>query len=516
MIRSFLRRVFGGRGARPEQSARGNPAGAGNAGGGMPEIVARAVHGIAREQISACALRVTSTLQQHGYKAFVVGGAVRDLLLGRKPKDFDVATDATPEQAAALFRRSRVIGRRFRLVHVMCGQELVETATFRGDGSPPAEAEIDTGEGDSEAFDEFDAPEPAPAARRGGGLRQTDQHGRLIRDNVFGTQQQDAARRDFTVNALFYDPEAEQVVDYHGGVADLKRRQLRMIGDPATRFREDPVRMLRAVRFASALGFEIEPATRAPISELAPLLTNVPPARLFDEILKLLLSGGAVACMERLRDEGLHHGLLPMLDVILEQPLGERFVMLALANTDARINAGKSVSPAFLFASLLWHEVLAEWKRASEPGAGGRGKPPMIALNEAMDSVIARQVERLAIPRRFTSQMREIWSLQPRYEQRFGRRPFRLLEHERFRSGYDFLLLRCDSGELDVELGQWWTRFQRAGEAERDEMLLPESAGSAGRPKRRRSRGGRARAAGAGADSAPGASPAASGGAAGE
>ena len=501
MIRSFLRRVFGSRGARPDVR-------------NVPEIIPRDRHGIGRDSISACALRVTSTLQDNGYKAFVVGGAVRDLLIGRKPKDFDVATDATPEQAAALFRRSRIIGRRFRLVHVMCGQELVETATFRGDGSPPADAELDT-QGE-EAADAFDAPEPPPASdprgprgprgtrprtESGPGTRQADQHGRLIRDNVFGTQQQDAARRDFTVNALFYDPRAEEIVDYHHGLDDLRKRQIRMIGDPATRYREDPVRMLRAVRFASSIGFEIEASTRAPIRELAPLLSNVPPARLFDEMLKLLLSGGAVACVNRLREDGLHHGLMPMLDVIFEQPLGEKFVMLALSNTDARINAGKSVSPAFLFASLLWHEVLAQWKRGMDAPSGGRGKPPLIALAEAMDAVISSQVEQLAIPRRFTAQMREIWFLQPRFEQRFGRRPFRLLEQERFRSGYDFLLLRCESGELDAEVGEWWTRFQRAGEAEREEMLLPEAA--SGKPRRKRSRGGRARA-GGGDGAAPG------------
>ncbi|MCX7196749.1 MAG: polynucleotide adenylyltransferase PcnB, partial [Proteobacteria bacterium] len=255
----------------------------------------------------------------------------------------------------------------------------------------------------------FDAPEAPPArgprssrprTETGPGTRQADQHGRLIRDNVFGTQQQDAARRDFTVNALFYDPRAEEIVDYHQGVEDLRKRQIRMIGDPATRYREDPVRMLRAVRFASSIGFEIEASTGAPIRELAPLLSNVPPARLFDEMLKLLLSGGAVACVNRLREDGLHHGLMPMLDVILEQPMGEKFVMLALANTDARINAGKSVSPAFLFASLLWHEVLAQCRRGTDAPPGGRGKPPMIALAEAMDSVISRQVQQLAIPRR--------------------------------------------------------------------------------------------------------------------
>lgn len=480
MIRSLLRRIF----SRPASAARR----------GAPAIIPREAHGIARERISPGALRVAGTLQQHGYEAYVVGGAVRDLLVGRAPKDFDVATNATPEQVHALFRRSRIIGRRFRLVHVLVGPEVIETATFRGDGSPP----------EPEDGDEVPAAEPArPAAGRRGpavaGVRQTDEHGRLIRDNVYGTREQDAARRDFTVNALFYDPSSESIVDFHGGVDDVRRRSLRMIGDPARRYREDPVRMLRAVRFAASLGFEIERGTRQPIAELAPLLANVPPARLFDETLKLLLGGGAVATVGRLRSEGLHHGLLPMLDVILEQPMGERFVMKALENTDARVNAGRSISPGFLFATLLWHELLAQWER--EQGGGEGGRPPMVAMGDAMDAVIARQVERLAIPRRFTAQMREIWMLQPRFEQRSGRRPFRLLEQERFRAAYDFLLLRCESGEVDAELGQWWTRFQQSGEAEREAMLLAESPGGS-RPRRRRRRTGRGARAGAGGESA--------------
>jgi poly(A) polymerase len=417
-----------------------------------PHIVPYEQHGIARERISPCALTITETLQGHGFAAFVVGGAVRDLTLGWQPKDYDVATDATPEQVRALFRRSRIIGRRFKIVHVMCGREVVEVSTYRGSVSG--------------AEDE----------------RLADEHGRILRDNVYGTQEQDATRRDFTVNALFYDPATQKVWDYHGGVADLKRRRLRMIGDPEQRYREDPVRMLRAVRIAASRGLQIESATRKPIEPLAPLLANVPPARLFDEMLKLLLSGHAVECVMQLRKEGLHHGLLPMLDVILEQPLGERFVMLALRNTDERVQAGKSLSPAFLFAALLWHEVLVAWKKLE-----GSGMPPVPALYEAMDQVIRVQAEKLAIPRRYGADMKEIWVLQPRFEQRSGRRAHRLLDNPRFRAGYDFLLLRCQSGELDGALGEWWTRFQDADAEERN-ALVAELGEPAKKRRRRRRR----------------------------
>lgn len=421
---------------------------------GRPSIIPFDRHGIVRDRISACALKVTQTLQQHEFAAFVVGGAVRDLLLQREPKDFDVATDATPEEVRQLFRRSRIIGRRFRIVHVMCGAETVEVSTYRGE----------------------QAAEAAEQAEQ----RVADEHGRLLRDNVFGTQQQDATRRDFTINALFYDPASQEIWDYHGGVADLRKGQLRMIGDPERRYREDPVRMLRAVRIAASRGLKIEQTTRAPIARLAPLLANVPPARLFEEMLKLLLSGHAADCVLKLRKEGLHHGLLPMLDVLLEQPLGERFIMTALRNTDERINAGKTVSPAFLFASLLWHEVLAAWKSLEAEGAHS-----LPALYQAMERVVKVQAEKLAIPRRFSSDMKEIWSLQPRFLQRAGRRPYRLMQHPRFRAGYDFLLLRGGSGEIDAAIGEWWTRFQQADEADRQEMLLPEGETRKRRRRRR-------------------------------
>ncbi len=405
------------------------------------------LHGIDREQISYGARRVTEGLQAAGYQAYVVGGAVRDLLLTRAPKDFDVATDATPEEVRRVFRRSRIIGRRFRLVHVMFGEEVVEVSTFR------------------RMIEEDDA--------------ETDEHGRLLRDNAFGDQRQDAERRDFTANALFYDPSSQMIHDYHRGYEDTRAKILRMIGDPATRYREDPVRMLRAVRLAAKLDMKIEARTAAPIGQLKALLDNVPQARLLDEVLKMLLSGHSVECLRRLREMHLHHGLLPLLDVILEQPMGEKFVMLALRNTDERLAQEKPVSPAFLFAALLWHEVLADWKQFQTAG-----ERPVPALHAAMDAVLARQKSRLAIPHRHDAVMKEIWLLQLRFEQRAGQRPFRLLEQPRFRAAYDFLLLRCASGEVEDELGLWWDEFQQTNVDRRAEMLLPE--GSDERKRRRR------------------------------
>ncbi|GAB1231729.1 polynucleotide adenylyltransferase PcnB [Ferrigenium sp. UT4] len=433
MIKRLFRKVFGK--SRTAKAA------------GKAHVIPLREHRVARDGISDSAQRVTDGLQAAGFQAYVVGGAVRDLLLGRRPKDFDVATDATPEQVKRVFRRARIIGRRFKLVHVMFGSETIEVSTFR------RAMEVDEAE--------------------------TDAHGRILRDNEFGDMEQDAARRDFTANALFYDPATQEIIDYHHGYADIRAKVLRMIGDPEVRFREDPVRMLRAVRLAAKLGMKIDPATAAPIARLKELLRNVPEARLFDEMLKLLLSGHALACIKKLRFKGLHHGLLPMLDVILEQPMGEKFVMLALQNTDDRIAADKPASPAFLFAALLWHEVLATWK--TRQAAGER---PVAALHAAMDDVLERQRAQLAIPRRYDTVMKELWLLQPRFEQRGGQRPFRLLALPRFRAAYDFLLLRCASGEVDAALGDWWTEFQEADEARRAEMLQPDS----GAPKKRRRR----------------------------
>ena len=437
MIRKFISRVFGHK--VPASSGEAN-------------VIGVNKHGIRRDALSSGSLRTVEALQQQGFKAYVVGGAVRDLLAGLKPKDFDVATNATPEQVRNCFRRSRIIGRRFQIVHVLMGAETIEVTTFRGHHD-----------------------------QHSGSRAQTDGQGRVLRDNVFGSEKDDAARRDFTVNALYYDPTSETIVDYHHGLADLKQKTLRMIGDPPTRYREDPVRMLRAVRLASKLDLSIEPATRESISELAGLLENVPPSRLFDEMLKLLTSGDAVKCLKRLRAEGLHHGVLPLLDVILDQPLGERFVMLALENTDRRVREGKPISPGFLFATLLWHEVLAKWEALK---AGG--ERPIPALFAAMDDVLDTQSEKLAITRRVAGDIKDIWLLQPRFEQRSGKRPYALIEQARLRAGYDFLLLRAESGEIPAELGQWWTDFLNADGETRAAMLLPQKPDEAKKRRRRK------------------------------
>lgn len=450
MIRRFVKKIF----QKSDRTAHRTE----------PEIIPLKTHGITRDMLSRGAERVCEDLERAGYQAFVVGGAVRDLLLDRDPKDFDIATSATPEQVKRVCRRSRIIGRRFQIVHVMVGQELIEVTTFR------------TLHDDDSA---------------------TDAHGRVLRDNTFGSQSDDAARRDFTVNALYYDPYDETIHDYHHGYADLKAGKLCMIGDPEVRYREDPVRMLRAVRLGAKLGLEIDTQTRKPIRSMAPLLDHVPPARLFDEMLKLLTCGDALACLKRLRAEGLHHGVLPLLDVILEQPLGERFVEQALTNTDQRIREGKSISPGFLFAALLWHEVLANWNQRK-----AKGEISIPALFAAMSDVLDRQAEKLAITKRLVGDIKEIWSLQPRFEQRNGKRPYALLAHARFRAGYDFMLLRAQSGETDHELSDWWTAFIEGDHNEQESLIsaAPRDAGPS--KKRRRSTGSRRRRPRSGGDEA--------------
>ncbi len=410
-------------------------------------IITYKQHQINRSLLSNAALKTIEGLQKAGFEAYIVGGAVRDLLLNHIPKDFDVATDATPEEVNRIFRRSRIIGRRFRLVHVLFGDETIEVSTFRGHHQAEGDAHI-------------------------------TESGRITRDNVFGSLEEDAVRRDFTANALYYDPTSQEVLDFHQGFADIKAGVLRMIGNPETRYAEDPVRMLRVVRLSAKLGLSIDAATMAPIAKMADLLQDVPPSRLFDEMLKLFLSGHAIESVSALREQHLHHGLLPMLDVVLEQPMGERFVMLALKNTDDRIASGKSANPSFLFATLLWHEVLVAWEVYKTEGSH-----VIPALHMAMSEVIATQAEKLAIHNRYTATMKEIWAMQPRFEQRAGKRPFSLLTHPRYRAGYDFLLLRCESGELPAELGEWWTAFANAEGEARAAMLQADTA-----PKKRRKR----------------------------
>ncbi|HEY8607475.1 MAG TPA: polynucleotide adenylyltransferase PcnB [Noviherbaspirillum sp.] len=453
MIKKFIKRIFGGK------EAETIPVG--------PVTLGPQEHRINPQLVSPNAVRVTQTLQDAGFKAFVVGGAVRDLLLGVKPKDFDVATNATPEQVKRLFRRAFIIGRRFQIVHVVFGQEIIEVTTFRGASA-----------------------ESAPK----------DEHGRVLRDNTFGEQHEDAVRRDFTINAMYYDPASQVVLDYHDGIADIRNKTLRVIGVPEARYREDPVRLLRVVRFAAKLGFSIDPATREPIQVMAPLINNVPAARVFDEMLKLLMSGHALACLQQLRKEGLHHGLLPLLDVVLEQPLGEKFVTLALAGTDQRVREGKGVSPGFLFAALLWHQVLEKWHAYQ-----AAGEFPIPALHLAADDVLNTQTEKLALQRKITTDMRDIWAMQPRFERRSGKSPYKLIEHPRMRAGYDFLMLRCASGELDQELGDWWTDFIAADGPEREVLLArkPKGDGDAAPAKKRRRRAGRNKRKGPAEEGAP-------------
>ena len=374
-------------------------------------VIPRSEHGISRKSISNGALRVLYRLHESGYAAFLVGGAVRDLLLGGHPKDFDIATDATPEDVKHLFRNCRLIGRRFRLAHVVFGQEIVEVATFRGSA--------DDGSGDRHMID-----------------------GRIVRDNVYGTIEEDAVRRDFTVNALYYNIADYSVRDYVGGYDDVRAKVLRLIGDPWQRYREDPVRMLRAVRLAAKLHFAISPEAREPFDELGELLLHAPPARLFDETLKMFLAGNGLKSFHALEQSGLLIDVFPLTARALAFRGGEKFRMMVeagLRGTDERIADDKSVTPAFLFAILLWGAVRAQVDRETE-----RGVESSLAWQRVSQHVITEQAKQVAIPRRFGIVMQEIWVLQPRLEQRIKKRVFRTLAHPRFRASYDFLLLRGD------------------------------------------------------------------------
>jgi poly(A) polymerase len=409
---------------------------------------------------------------------------VRDLLLGREPKDFDVVTEARPEQIRELFRNARIIGRRFRLVHVHFGREIIEVATFRAIPHDPEEwAESDDIEDGEMLRDELaEVGEEVVAARIPEPVSPEDQ-------NLFGSQEEDAFRRDFTVNALYYDIRDFSVVDYTGGMADLKAGVIRMIGDPETRYREDPVRMLRAVRFAAKLGLKIEDRTAAPIPKLAPLLASVPPARMFEEVLKLFHGGYALETFELLRRHGLFQYLFPLTEENLaaeEEGFPHTLVPKALANTDARVNENKPVTPAFLFAALLWEPL-----REQTASLIANGMPPFDAFNRATESVLREQLKHVAIPKRFSVPMREIWTMQSRFERRAGQQAQRLFENKRFRAAYDFLLLRADVGEASMDLADWWTRFQQVGEQDRRSMVsavAPSSEGGGQKRRRRRRR----------------------------
>jgi poly(A) polymerase len=426
-------------------------------------VIPRAEHPISRALISDSALKVLYRLKDAGYASFLVGGCVRDLMLGREPKDFDVVTNARPEQIKELFRNARLIGRRFRLAHIRYGQDIIEVATFR--------AAPHTGKEEGESDDDI------------------DETGRLLSDNVFGSQDEDAVRRDITVNALYYDISDFTVKDYVGGVADLEAGLMRMIGDPATRFREDPVRMLRVVRFASRLGFRIDPATADPMYDIGHLLLNVSPARMFEEVLKLFHGGYALETYEMLRHFDLFRFLFPLTeDSLAGEDANFPRVLLpqALANTDSRIQEGKPVNPAFLFAAILWEPVRLVMERRV-----AKGQHPFEALTQAGEEVLREQQRHVSIPKRFSFPMREIWALQSRFSRRSGKNAFRLMESKRFRAAYDFLLLRTHAGEETQELADWWTHFQEVdadGQAEMVRNLVPTEGGGEGRLKKRRRR----------------------------
>lgn len=421
-----------------------------------PVVIDRANHNISRANISSNALKVLRRLHKSGFAAHLVGGGVRDLLLGREPKDFDIATDASPEQVREQFRNCRLIGRRFRLAHVHFGREIIEVATFRG-GQDQIESD-----------------------------QRRVENGMLVRDNVFGAIEDDAIRRDFTVNALYYNIADFSVIDYANGMADLEAGVLRLMGDPEVRYREDPVRMLRAVRFASKLGFVIAAETEAPLFEHGVLLEAVPAARLFDEIIKLMLTGFGVTSFEKLRHYGLFEHLFPDTEYSLsaeEEGFPLTFVERGLENSDKRVQEGKPVTPAFLFAVLLWEPVRQGVARCVE-----RGEAPLDAMQRVSTEVITRQLQRITIPKRFGIPMREIWSMQQRLQDRRVKSVSRLLVHPRFRAAYDFLWLRGQVGQVEQSLVDWWTEIQTLDAAAQAKMISSLKTGGKRRRRRRKPR----------------------------
>ncbi|MCW5633091.1 MAG: polynucleotide adenylyltransferase PcnB [Rubrivivax sp.] len=471
MIRKFIHRLLG-RGADAPADAAPAPIPL-----GTRREFTREEHGIDPALLDANAVRVVRTLKEAGYEAYVVGGAVRDLIVGLRPKDFDVATDATPEQVKALFRRAFIIGRRFRLVHVVFGRgrehETIEVSTFRAYLDAAAAEQVEGNEKTAKS----------QLAQRSTG-HVVDASGRVLRDNVWGPQVEDAARRDFTINAMYYDPLTQVVVDYHGGLADAKARLIRMIGDPPTRYREDPVRIIRVVRFAAKLGFTVEAATEAPIPRMSALLANVPVSRLFDEMVKLLQTGHALASVEQLRKRGLERGVFPVLEVALAPgPAGttprETFVRLALEDTDKRVAEGRSVAPSFLLACLLWHDVQQRWSASREAG-----EPAFQALQQAVEAAFEARIGDISGRGKLAADMREIWLMQPRFERRTAASVPALLAQPRFRAGYDFLRLRADAGEVSAELADWWEDYHLGSDEDREAMLRELRAASTTRVRR--------------------------------
>ena len=451
MIKKFISKLLG----LPGSSA----AGAGKPNFGKRVEVPVSSHGIDVSLVDDRAVNVVRTLQEAGFVAYIVGGAVRDLLLGLRPKDFDVATDATPEQVKGLFRRAFIIGRRFRIVHVVYGRgrehEVIEVSTFR--------AYLDNA-----AAEQVAGNEKTSKSELAGMKHAVDSTGRVLRDNVWGPQEEDAIRRDFTINAMYYDPATQIVVDYHQGLKDAKNHTLRMIGDAAVRYREDPVRIIRAVRFGaklSALGFKLDPKTAAPIAKCLPLLADVPQSRLFDEMLKLLQTGHALASIAQLRKLGLARGIYPLLDVVVERAESP-FVNAALQDTDRRVGEGKPVAPSFLLACVLWADVRDGW--AARLNQRQHSHP---ALQDAIDDVFNARIGDVSGRGKLAGDMREIWMMQPRFEKRVGSAPFGLVQQERFRAAFDFMRLRADIGEVDEALADWWQEFSTGDDLQREDLV---------------------------------------------
>ncbi|MDP1603797.1 MAG: polynucleotide adenylyltransferase PcnB [Legionella sp.] len=417
-------------------------------------IIPRNQHKLSKTDISANALKVLNRLNSAGFQAYLVGGSVRDLLLGKVPKDFDVATNATPSQIKSLFRNGRIIGRRFKLVHIIFHRDIIEVATFRG--SEGAEAN-----------------------------QLTNERGMLIRDNVYGTLDEDAWRRDFTINSLYYNIDDASIADFTGGAKDVQNRVVRMIGDPETRYQEDPVRMLRAVRFTAKLHFELAPETAEPLERLSPLIKHVSSSRLFDEVAKIYQCGEGESVQRLLVKHGLFAQLFAQTNALLDSEYPVNALLgIALQNTDTRIRDNKPVTPAFVFAVLLWFPLISRARTLQIE----ESLPPLPALEKAMSQVIVEQNQVVAIPKRFTQVMREIWLLQFRFPKRFGGRAASLLQHPRFRAAYDFLALRALAGDESMELAQWWTTFQDVTEDEQVEMVAALTAAHpvSKKPRRRK------------------------------
>ena len=448
MIKTFIDKLLG----KPTARSRKNPF-------GKREELPASVHGINPELVDDRAIDVVRTLKNAGFEAYIVGGAVRDLLLGLRPKDFDVATNASPEEVKRLFRRAFIIGKRFRIVHVVYGRgrehEVIEVSTFR--------AFLDNSQAEQVSGNERTSKQQLMGMQHA-----VDASGRVLRDNVWGPQDQDATRRDFTINAMYYDPQSQVLVDFHKGIQDAHKRVLRMIGDPEQRYREDPVRIIRAVRFGAKLahlGFKLEAKTAKPLVACEPLLHDVPQSRLFDEMLKLLLTGHATASIEQLQKIGLAKGIYPLLDVVVERA-ATPLVQAVLQDTDRRVAEGKTCVPSFLLACVLWQDVQTGWQQRLNNGAHS-----FPALQDAIDEVFERRIGDVSGRGKLAADMREIWAMQPRFDKRTGATPFSLVAQGRFRAGFDFLRLRADVGDADEALANWWQLFQYADEAQREDLI---------------------------------------------